>query len=92
MARRVLLVALLAGGAVGGLLAELASLVAAAAPGGLGARRAAYAVLTVLFLVGVGASVRRRTEARVGRSALLAALVGAIIIVAVVTVVLFGVA
>ncbi|HXH57773.1 serine/threonine-protein kinase [Iamia sp.] len=92
MARRVLLVALLVGGAVGGLLAEVASLVAAAAPGGLGARRAAYAVLTVVLLVVVGAAARPRAEARVGRSAVLAALVGAIIIVAVVTVVLFGVA
>lgn len=90
VAPRVLLVALVAGGVVGGLVAEVASLVAAASPGGLGARRAAYAVLTVVLLVVVAAVARPRAEARAGRSGVLVALVGAVVVVAVVTAVLFG--
>lgn len=78
------------GGLVGGVTAEIASLLAAAGPGSLAVRRSLYVVLLVGALVALGTLARRRLDLAPARLA--AGTVAALVVAALVTGYLFALA
>ncbi|CAN5587704.1 hypothetical protein BH24ACT4_BH24ACT4_09920 [soil metagenome] len=84
------LLGVLAGAIVGGAAAEAASLAASLGPGGLAVRRTVYVLLTVVVLVAVGGALARRVRRHLGPTGLPAAVVGALVVVALITAYLFS--